>query len=164
MNLWLVGMMGSGKTTVGRLVAEQAGRPFHDIDLIIQERLSASIADLWDAGGEDYFRAVEASVVEELARYQGAVLSTGGGAVLNAANRNAMRRSGTVVWLTASPPVLAGRVASGTGRPALGGGGVDRLAELLDDRLDAYQEAAHHVVSTEGRKPAQVAEEVAQWL
>ncbi|MDH3606220.1 MAG: shikimate kinase [Acidimicrobiia bacterium] len=164
MNLWLIGMMGSGKTTVGRLAAANSGLPFRDVDLIVQERLQRSIAELWEAGGEDAFRAIESTVVEELAGAAGAVVSTGGGAVLNLANRNAMRRSGTVVWLTASPAVLASRVVGDRERPLLGSGGEDRLAQLLAGRIEHYTDVADHTVSTEGRTPAEVAEEVGQWL
>ena len=164
MNLWLVGMMGSGKTTVGRLVAEESDLPFRDADLIVQDRMQQSIAELWEAGGEDAFRAIESTIIEELAAGTGAVVSTGGGAVLSKANRNAMRRSGAVVWLTASPSVLASRLGGGQGRPLLAGGGEKRLAELLADRAECYEEVAHHRVTTEGLTPAEVAAEVMKWL
>ena len=67
MNLWLIGMMGSGKTTVGRLVAERGRVPFHDVDLIVQQRLGTTIRDLWERKGEDAFRATESTIVAELA-------------------------------------------------------------------------------------------------
>ena len=164
MNLWLVGMMGSGKTTVGRLVAVGAGAPFHDVDLIVQERIGASIRDLWEREGEVAFRAIEATFVSELASGEGAVISTGGGAILREANRRAMQRSGTVVWLQPPAAVLAGRVGGSLERPVLGGGGEDRLAELLESRSSAYEAVAHHPVDTAGRTPAEVAAEVAAWL
>ena len=164
MNLWLIGMMGSGKTTVGRLVAVGAELPFHDVDLIVQQRLGTSIPDLWEREGEDAFRAIEASVVSELASGQGAVISTGGGAILRKSNRRAMRRSGTVVWLQAPASVLAGRVGGSLERPVLGGGGEDRLAELLESRHHAYEAVAHHTVNTAERTPAEVAVEVTGWV
>ncbi|MGI9647676.1 MAG: shikimate kinase [Acidimicrobiia bacterium] len=164
MNLWLVGMMGSGKTTVGRLVAVEAGLTFQDVDLIVTQRAGNTIAELWKRDGEDAFRSAEAAIISELATATGAVVSTGGGAVLRESNRLAMRRSGTVVWLQASPEVLAGRVAGAHDRPLLNGGGRGRLAELLEGRRGAYQATAHHMVSTEGRTPAEVAEQVGRWL
>lgn len=164
MNLWLVGMMGSGKTTVGRLVAVGAGLPFHDVDLIVQQRIGTSIPDLWKREGENAFRAIEASIVSELASAEGTVISTGGGAILRKSNRRAMRRSGTVVWLQAPAAVLATRVGGSLERPVLGGGGENRLAELLENRHDAYEAVAHHTVNTAGRTPAGVAAEVAGWL
>jgi shikimate kinase len=164
MNLWLVGMMGSGKTTVGRLVAVGAGIPFHDVDLIVQERIGASIPDLWEREGENAFRAIEATIVSELASGRGAVISTGGGAILLESNRRAMRRSGTVVWLQAPASVLAARVGGSLARPVLGGGGEDRLAELLESRRRAYEAVAHQTVNTAGRTPAEVAAEVSAWL
>lgn len=165
MHLWLIGMMGSGKTTVGRLVAAGAGIDFHDVDLAVVAQQGTSIPDIWAGAGEDGFRAMEATVIEQLSVGDRAVISTGGGAVLREANRRAMRRSGTVVWLQASPAVLAGRVTGGRGRPLLAdGGGEGRLAELLDARRAAYEAAAHHTVGTEGRTPAEVAAEVGQWV
>lgn len=163
MNLWLVGMMGSGKTTVGRLVSVVAGVPFRDVDLIVQERIGSTIPDLWEREGENAFRAIETTIVSELASGKGAVISTGGGAVLRESNRRAMRRSGTVVWLQAPASVLAGRVGGSLERPVLGGGGEDRLAELLESRRSAYEAVAHHTVNTAGRTPAEVAAEVAVW-
>ena len=164
MNLWLVGMMGSGKTTVGRLVAVGANLPFQDVDLIVQQRIGSSIRDLWEREGENAFRAIEAAIVSELALAEGSVISTGGGAVLQESNRRAMRRSGTVVWLQAPASVLATRVVGSLDRPVLNGGGEDRLAELLETRREAYEAVAHHTVDTSGRTPAEVAAEVAQWL
>lgn len=165
MHLWLIGMMGSGKTTVGRLVAAGAGVPFHDVDLVVADRRGASISELWEREGEDTFRMLEAAAIEELSGAAPAVISTGGGAILREANRRAMRRSGTVVWLQASPAVLARRVGGGRGRPLLAdGGAAARLEELMEARHDAYVAIAHHTVSTEGRTPAEVAEEVRQWL
>ena len=164
MNLWLIGMMGSGKTTVGRVVAARTGRPFRDVDLIVAERMGTSIPELWQREGEDTFRAIEAAIIEELTVEDGAVISTGGGAILREGNRNAMRRSGTVVWLQATAEVLASRVGGSLDRPVLGGGGATRLNELLVERAEAYKAAAHHTVSTGGRTPGEVADEVAAWL
>lgn len=164
MNLWLVGMMGSGKTTVGRLVAVGAELPFHDVDLIVQQRIGTSIPDLWEREGENAFRAIEATIVSELAAGEGSVISTGGGAILRESNRRAMRRSGTVVWLQAPASVLAGRVGGSLERPVLGGGGEDRLAELMESRHHAYEAVAHHMVNTADRIPVEVAAEVAGLL
>jgi shikimate kinase len=164
MNLWLIGMMGSGKTTVGRLVADRRAVPFHDVDLIVSQRLGTTIRDLWEREGEDAFRAVESTIVAELAGGDTAVISTGGGAILSRANRRAMRRSGTVVWLQAPAAVLASRLAGSLDRPVLGTGGEARLAELLAERHRAYEAAAHHAVSTGGRTPGEVAAEVSRWL
>ena len=161
MNTWLVGMMGSGKTTVGQLLACERGVEFHDVDAIISTRVAGTISELWQQSGEDGFRAIEASVIEELSAGTDAVIASGGGAVLQAGNRQAMRRSGTVVWLQASADVLAARLVGTKDRPLLAGGGDARLTELLETRLAAYQEAAHHVVDTTHATPAQVVEQIA---
>lgn len=164
MKLWLIGMMGSGKTTVGRVVAARLDRPFRDVDLIVAERLGTSIPELWRRDGEDTFRAIEAAIIEELAAGDDAIISTGGGAILREGNRNAMRRTGTVVWLQATAEVLASRVGGSLDRPVLGGKGAARLRELLDERADAYEAAAHRTVRTDGRTPGEVADEVAAWM
>ena len=165
MHVWLIGMMGSGKTTVGRLVAAGAAVDFYDVDLEVVRRRGASIPDIWGREGEDGFRALETTVIEQLSGAAPAVIATGGGAVLREPNRRAMRRSGTVVWLRAPAGVLAQRVGGGAGRPLLADdGGAERLAELIESRRPAYQAAAHHTIGTEDRTPAEVAAEVAQWL
>ena len=167
MNIWLIGMMGSGKTTVGQLLAQERGADFHDVDAIISTRVAGTISELWQQSGEDGFRAIETSVIEELSVIRElsadteAVIASGGGAVLQAGNRQAMRGSGTVVWLRASADVLAARLVGATDRPLLADGVHAPLSELLETRLAAYQEAAHHVVDTTDVTPAQVVEQIA---
>ena len=152
--------MGSGKTTVGRLLASQRGLEFHDMDAIITTRVAGTISELWQESGEDGFRAIESTVVEELAAGDGAVIASGGGAVLHEANRHAMRRSGTVVWLQAPVETLAARLVGATDRPLLASGGAERLTELLGERLGAYEHAAHHVVDTAADTPGEVVEKI----
>ena len=162
--MWLIGMMGSGKTTVGALLADRTRRPFHDVDRTVQARMGSTIAALWEREGEDAFRALEAAVIAELAEGDAAIISTGGGAILRESNRQAMRRTGTVVWLDAEPSVLAARLNGATDRPVLAGGGEGRLAELVAERLSAYQAAAHERVDTGGRAPGDVAAELERLL
>ncbi|MBT8202129.1 MAG: shikimate kinase, partial [Acidimicrobiia bacterium] len=162
--VWLIGMMGSGKTTVGALLSDRTGRPFHDVDRTVQDRLGTSIQALWEREGEDAFRAVEAAVIAELAAGEDAIISTGGGAILRKSNREAMRRTGTVVWLEAEPAILAARLHGATDRPVLAGGGEARLAELITERLTAYEAAAHERVNTGERAPGEVAAELEHLL
>ena len=128
MNIWLIGMMGSGKTTVGRLLAGERDMEFRDVDSIISTRVAGTVSELWQWTGEEGFRALEADVVEELAAGAGAVIASGGGAVLAEANRQAMRRSGTVVWLQASADALAARLVGANDRPLLADDGTAPLA------------------------------------
>ena len=161
-NTWLVGMMGSGKTTVGRLLADDLAQELHDVDAIISGRSAGTISQLWHRTGEDGFRAIETTVVEELAAETGAVIASGGGAVLQESNRQAMRRSGTVIWLQASADVLAARLVGVTDRSLLADGSTARLAELLEERLATYQAAAHHIVDTTLITPTQVVEQIVE--
>ncbi len=159
--LWLVGMMGAGKSAVGRIIADRRGIPYADIDAEVANRLGCSIAELWGQQGEAAFRDLEAAQVARLATKAPLVVSTGGGVVLRADNVATMRASGAVVWLTASPATLARRVGGGEGRPLLVDGDPGaRLAEILEERRGHYAAAAHHTVNTEGRDAEEVADEV----
>jgi shikimate kinase len=160
--LWLIGMMGSGKTAVGALIAREIGLPFVDTDECIAAERGQTITTLWDGAGEGGFRDVEA---EQIARLVGSggdcVVATGGGAVLRPANVEAMRSNGLVVWLTAGAETLAARLSNDLTRPLLAGGSVrGRLAELLIDRRVVYAGAAHDTVDTTAKNPEDVAWEV----
>jgi shikimate kinase len=164
MNIWLIGMMGSGKTTVGRLLASERAMEFRDVDSIISARVAGTISDLWQQTGEEGFRALEADVVEELATVAGTVIASGGGAVLAEANRQAMRRSGTVIWLHCSADTLAARLVGATDRPLLADDSTAPLAELLVERLEVYEDAAHHLVDTTSLTPVEVVEKIDEVL
>ncbi len=156
-HLWLVGMMGSGKTTVGRLVAQHRGAAFVDTDDAVVQRAGRDIPTLF-AEGEEVFRAEERAVVAEAAAVAvPAVVATGGGAVLDDASVTLMRDSGTVIWLVAPPGTLAERVGKGTGRPLAGDGGAEHLAGILARREARYGAAAHAAVGTDGIVPERVA-------
>jgi len=160
--LWLIGMMGSGKTTVGELIARRLGLDFVDTDSLIETETHRSVASIWEAEGEEAFRDFEAEQIERLIeRGQDCVIATGGGAVLRPENIAVMRGSGTVVWLTAKPGELAARVDDSESRPLLWGGqSEERLAELLTEREAVYAEAAHHTVETSSKGTEEIAREV----
>jgi shikimate kinase len=164
--LWLVGMMGSGKSTVGRRVARAGGHPFADTDALVEERAGASIPEVFTGQGEPAFRSLESAVIADLAgRVPAAVVATGGGAVLSETNVDLMRQ-GMVVWLSASPSTLARRLEGSSGRPLLATGEslVEALGRLLAERRVAYERAAHAVVEVDGLDPDEVATEVmAAW-
>jgi shikimate kinase len=148
----LIGLSGSGKSTVGKLLAARIGLPFLDTDRIIEERTSTTIADLFASQGEQRFRDVEAAVVA-IACGQAAVVATGGGAVLREANRRAMRKGNLVVWLDPPLDILARRLVAhqhGEVRPLLEGDIELRLAELNEQRRHLYAGTAHARV---GRLP-----------
>ncbi len=162
-HLLLVGMMGAGKSTVGRLVAERLGWGFLDSDAEVEARCGCSVAELWQQRGEAAFRHQERRVLAEgLRRARPTVVSVAGGAVLHPDTRRLLRLSGTVVWLRAQPATLAARVARQEGqRPLLADDPTGTLARLADSRRPLYQQVAHQVVDVDGRTPAQVADEVA---
>jgi shikimate kinase len=158
--IWVVGMMGAGKTTVGRRVAASLDMPFVDLDDEIAAAAQASIREIFAGAGEARFRELEAAAMARVAGTD-AVVATGGGAVERPSARALMRCSGIVVWLAASVEALAERIGDGTGRPLLeGGDAVALLAALTERRRSAYAAAAHHRVETDGRDPDDVAREV----
>ncbi len=156
--IWLVGMMGSGKTTVAPLVAASLGREVVDMDRLIERRTGLSIGDLFEES-EARFRAEEVQAARELARGR-AVVASGGGAVMTDAFA-IMRESGTIVWLKASMATLKERVGDGVRRPLLAGG-LGGLERIHRERRDRYREAAHAVVDTDGRSPSEVADLVVE--
>jgi len=161
MTLWLIGMMGTGKTTAGRIAAEVLDIPFFDTDDEVATRLGQPVADVWVEVGETGFRVSETEVIQRLAG-ETAIVSTGGGAILAEANRARMRDSGVVVWLRCSPEVLASRLSGSAGRPLLDGEPEPEktLATILESRSTAYSETAHHEIDTSSLSVEQVAEKV----
>jgi shikimate kinase/3-dehydroquinate synthase len=145
-NIVLTGFMGTGKTSVGREVASQLGRPFLDLDDLIVARAGKPIPEIFAEDGEPAFRALESQACQELKEASGQVVAAGGGAVLEAANREALAAGGTVICLEAAPGVIARRLASGNGRPLLSGTNRQaRIAELLAQRATAYSMLPHHL-------------------
>lgn len=145
----LVGMMGVGKTTVGRRLAEVLGRPFSDSDLEVEARTGRTVREIFEADGEPAFRAIEAQVlVDALAAPEPTVIAAAGGVVLDPANREQLGRAGTVVWLRAPVVVLVDRVASGAHRPAVEADPAGTLQQMEDTRTSLYAEVADVVVDS----------------
>ncbi len=162
MTLWLIGMMGSGKTTSGELAASRLGVPFRDTDEVVAERMGCSVAQLWGTLGEATFRDMEKVALSKLAGSEG-IVATGGGVVLDEGNRRILSESQRVVWLEASPTVLEMRLDSTGDRPGLVSSEirtVDFLSELLDERLPLYTEVASHRISTDSIDADAVAKEI----
>jgi len=158
-NLVLTGFMGTGKSTVGRVLAARLGRPFVDTDALIEER-HGPIPDLFATHGEAHFRAVEREVAAELGARRGLVVATGGRLLLDPANVDTLGRSGTVVCLVASVDALVERLAGeAAGRPLLQGADVrERIGALLAERAPGY--ARFPQVATDGLGPDEVADAV----
>jgi shikimate kinase len=145
----LVGLPGSGKSTVGRQLARRLQLPFFDSDHVIERQLGCSIREYFEREGEDRFRDVEESVIDQLTQNPNCVLSTGGGVVLRPANRQHLRERGQVVYLNSSPDELFRRLRHDVNRPLLQvADPLDRLRELFTQRDPLYRETAHFIIET----------------
>ncbi len=149
-NLFLVGLMGAGKTTLGRQLARRLDKRFVDADHELEARLGVSIPTIFEIEGEDGFRDREESIIDELTRMSGVVLATGGGAVLRSVSRTRLRENGTVLYLHAEPETLWQRLRNSRHRPMLHAADPrNRLVELYRLRDPLYREVASHVVESD---------------
>jgi shikimate kinase len=164
-HLVLIGMMGVGKSSVGRRLALRLGRPFVDTDKLVEERAGKPVPEIFAQDGEPAFRAFESEAVRHaLGSDSWAVVAFGGGAVLDPATRDRARDGALVVWLQAPPRELARRVSAsqrrsgGAARPLLVGGSSEATLEAIAaEREESYRAAAHVLIDTTGRSPGQVA-------
>lgn len=146
-NIYLVGLMGAGKTTVGRQLAKRLGRPFYDSDHEIVERTGVPIPTIFEIEGEEGFRRREAQAIAELTAESDIVLATGGGVVLNPENRARLHDTGWVVYLNVPPALLFERTRHDRNRPLLRvPDPLKKLEELHRQRDPLYREAAHTTV------------------
>jgi shikimate kinase len=149
-NLFLVGLMGAGKTTLGRQLARRLSKRFIDADHELEERLGVTIPTIFEIEGEAGFRDREEAVIDDLTRESGIVLATGGGAVLRPASRTRLKSNGTVVYLHAEPATLWDRVRQSRHRPMLQAADPrQRLFELYAQRDPLYREVADHVLPSD---------------
>lgn len=167
-NIILVGLMGSGKSGVGRTLAARLGLRFVDSDDVVVQRAGKSIPEIFASEGEAAFRHLEAQVLAALLQEGGQVVATGGGSPVHPETRRILRRHGRVIWLQASPAELLRRIqAEGGpgGRPLLHTPDpLERLQELLAARAAIYAETCHCAVQTEGLAADEVAEAIIQRL
>ena len=171
----LVGLMGTGKSTVAARVASTLGWTCIDVDALIEARTGRAISDIFAADGEAAFRALEADVATDVLgdgvlgdaavtgqRPTGAVVALGGGAVLTPSIRDRLADCDAVVWLHAQPAVLARRLAGDTSRPLLAGDPLGNLTRLAAERAAAYEAAAHVIVDVDGLPFDAITERVAR--
>lgn len=145
----LVGLPGSGKSTVGRQLARRLGVPFTDSDHVIEQRIGCSIRSFFEREGEDAFRDLEQGVIDELMQTASGVIATGGGSVLRQANRDRLRTAAKVVYLRSSPEEVYRRVRHDTNRPLLQvDDPMERLRNLHAQRDPLYRETAHFIIET----------------
>jgi shikimate kinase len=149
-NLFLVGLPGAGKSTLGRQLARRLNKRFVDADAELEQRLGVSIPTIFEIEGEAGFRDREEATLADLTKFSDIVLSTGGGAVLRPANRARLRENGTVIYLHADPTVLWERVRHSRNRPLLQAAEPHkRLAVLYAERDALYREVADHIVESD---------------
>ena len=156
--------MGSGKTTVGRLLAARLHRPFFDSDAMVEARTGRTVREIFEADGEAAYRPLETdALLDALSSPQPAVIAAAGGVVLSPVNRAALReRAAEVVWLRQDPERLVERAMRADHRPLLDHDPAEMLTKMASDREGLYREVADRVVDVGTRTPAEVADEVLQ--
>jgi shikimate kinase len=160
-NIFLVGMMGAGKTTLGRALAQRLRMRFVDTDKVLVDRTGVPVATVFEIEGEAGFRRRESAILAELSEGDDCVVATGGGAVLAEENRRVMRQHGTVVYLRARIESLWERTRHDTTRPLLATPNPRAtLARLLEERDPLYRDAAHVIVETGSQSAATVVNRV----
>ena len=169
MRVVLVGYRGTGKTTVGRIVASTLGWPFIDTDPLIEQRANLPISQIFARFGEPHFRDLESAVIADLADKDPAVISAGGGAVLRPANVQHLRQNSLVVWLTGQAETLHRRIGgdatTASRRPNLTElAGLDEIRLLLAVREPCYRSAAHLVLETEEQSPLQIGAKIVEHI
>lgn len=152
-------MPGAGKTTVGFAVAQLLHWRFLDVDEMVAAAVGG-VPEFIEANGIDAFREHEAAAIRSLHQVDEAVISVGGGAVLNPVNRAVLDESGVIVWLRASLATLLSHVGGGDGRPLLAGGAEAALTRLMQERTPIYDDTADVVIDVDGLDPNQIAVEV----
>lgn len=164
-NLFLIGFMGAGKSTVARSLHKDYGMEWLEMDQEIERQQGMTISKIFELHGEEYFRRLETELLLSLEKQENTVVSCGGGAPMRACNVEAMKRSGKVVFLTAEPETILERVKDSHARPLLENHkDVDYIASLLGQRREKYEIAADVLVPTDGRSTEEICGEIAALL
>ncbi len=164
-NIVLIGFMGTGKTSTGRLLAGRLGRPFIDTDKKIEQESGMTISELFKIHGEAFFRRQERAMVARVARYTNTVIATGGGVVLFPENIGRLKNNGVIIALTATVEVILERTGRRNTRPLLECAEREQLiARMIEERAGLYQAAADYVIDTSASSPQQVTDTVIGFL
>jgi shikimate kinase len=140
MNLALIGFMGTGKTTIGKLIASQLQREFYDSDELIEKTSKLSITDIFALKGEQFFREIESQIIADLSIMNDIVISCGGGVVLNQKNIEKLRKNAILINLTASPETIYERVKNDSNRPIIKSDNIlNKIKSLLEQRQNFYK-------------------------
>ena len=163
-NIVLVGFMGTGKSAVGRVIAQKLEFHFIDTDDVIEQTSKAKISDIFAEHGEDYFRDLESQAVKSVALMKNQVVATGGGVVLRSSNIDLLRTGGPIFCLNATPKAIWDRVRSSRSRPLLRGPEPLKKIEILLDKRAPYYALADHQIETTGVSVDRVADEIISYI
>lgn len=166
MKVVLIGYRGAGKTTIGRMLSSVLGYEYISTDEEIVKRVGMKIPEYVQKYGWEAFRDVESEVASEVSEKDDVVIDTGGGIVLREKNVHALRKNGVIIFLSAPPEVLAERIKDDTGRPPLKKGKThwEEVKEVLEERMPYYRRAMDFEVTTNGKSPEEVVEEIMRLL
>lgn len=160
-NIFLIGFMGAGKSTVARMLRERFDMDLIEMDEQIERQEGMCISDIFAVHGEEYFRQLETGLLESLSQKENTVVSCGGGVAMRECNVEAMRKSGTIVYLSAEPETIYSRVKNSHNRPLLEGNmNTAYIAELLQKRLPHYLAAADVTVETDKKSGIAICDEI----
>lgn len=160
-NIFLIGFMGVGKSTIARLLAQEWNAELIEMDETIEAEAGLTINEIFEKYGEQYFRDLESALIHRIADKGSAVVSCGGGTVLRQENVDHMKRNGTIIYLSATPETIYGRVRHSTNRPLLSGNmNVEYIAQLMEKRQKTYEQAADVVIVTDGKEKKVILKEI----
>ena len=162
MNIYLMGMMGSGKSTVGKTLSQQLGKPFIDLDLEIEQSTGKTISEIFENDGAEHFRNIESN---QLQQHSDSIVACGGGIILKEENRVIIKENGKAILLTASIPELSNRLSASANRPLLTDDNMEEtLTKLWLERQLHYLSTADYTIETDGKTPEKIIEEILNQL
>lgn len=160
-HIFLIGFMGSGKSTIARALQRRLGFPLVEMDERIVREQGMEINEIFDKYGEEHFRDIESQLVLDIGQEEPSIVSCGGGVVIRPQNRENMKKSGKIVLLTATPETVYERVKNSSDRPILNGHmNVEYIAQLMEKRRKFYEEAADITVVTDGRTRDEIVQKI----
>ena len=164
-NIFLIGFMGSGKSTIAKQLKKELDMELVEMDQRIVDEQGMSINDIFAQKGEEAFRDIESQLVVDLGNQEASIISCGGGVVIRPQNVENMKKSGKIVFLTATPETILERVKGGTDRPLLNGNmNVPYIKEMMDKRRDFYEGAADIKISTDNKSVKEISDEIIEAL
>lgn len=160
-NIFLIGFMGCGKSTMARMLSEHTGMELIEMDETIEAEAGMSITEIFEKYGETHFRDLESQLIARIEQKGGAVVSCGGGAILREENVEMMKKNGKVIYFSATPETIYRRVRNSTKRPLLNGNmNVEYIASLIEKRLPRYLAAADITIVVDGKEKVEVLDEL----